>query len=72
MIVDEDQQVLVSRMVCAREWARDVGVNDATCVRWLVLRVIVCVSGRVGLSTRRATVEAAVSKGRRGVCGDRW
>eukprot|EP00965_Chrysotila_dentata_P018060 600036-Pleurochrysis_carterae.AAC.2 len=58
-------------MVGAHERARDVGMNYAACVRWLVLRVIVRVSGRVGLSTCRTTVEAAVGKGRRGIRGNR-
>eukprot|EP00965_Chrysotila_dentata_P049363 1635852-Pleurochrysis_carterae.AAC.6 len=72
VIVDEHQKVLVSRVVRTHEWARDVGVDDASGERWLILCMIMRVPCRVGFRTGRATVEAAMSEGCWGVRSSRW
>eukprot|EP00965_Chrysotila_dentata_P025129 833854-Pleurochrysis_carterae.AAC.1 len=46
MVIDEDKQVLVSRVLSAHEWPGNVGMNESPCVRRFVVGGVVRMTGR--------------------------
>eukprot|EP00965_Chrysotila_dentata_P147808 4878939-Pleurochrysis_carterae.AAC.1 len=70
VVVHEDKQVLIARVMRSDKWAGDVGVDEATSVRRFVERGIVGVTGRIRRSARSASVETTVSESGRRIGGN--
>eukprot|EP00965_Chrysotila_dentata_P070678 2336911-Pleurochrysis_carterae.AAC.5 len=70
MIVDKDEQVLISCAVRPNEWSGNVSVYQAASVRRFVQRRVVRVSRCVGLSACSAAIKVSVSERTWGVRGD--
>eukprot|EP00965_Chrysotila_dentata_P053075 1761259-Pleurochrysis_carterae.AAC.1 len=71
MVVHEHQQVLVTGVIGSYERAGDVGVDETAGVRRLIEGGVVSMTGSIGRSARRTSVETPVREGWRRIGGNR-